>query len=116
MRTRNIQKKIYVNEMENNILAMTAKKTGLSQSDIMRLLIVGGRPKENPGPKLMPCIDRLTESMKSLRDEIRLHNPDNEKLSTLINQIEEIRLEILKVCLSHDDSGVSIWQRLDSGK
>ena len=47
MRIRSIKKQVWLNKEEATMLKKKAKKVGLSESELMRNLIIGYEPKEN---------------------------------------------------------------------
>ena len=60
MRKRNIKKQVWLNEQENNKLKENSKRTRLTESAYLRLLILGYKPKEQP-------TDIIYEMMNQIR-------------------------------------------------
>ena len=60
MRTRSIKKQFWLNEQENEMLALNSLKTGMTESDYLRYIILGYTIKEKPD-------DRFYEIMKQMR-------------------------------------------------
>ena len=60
MRTRSIKKQFWLNEQENEMLALYSLKTGMTESDYLRYIILGYTIKEKPD-------DRFYEMMKQMR-------------------------------------------------
>lgn len=60
MRRRDIKQQLWLNETEKAKLKINAKKVGLNESEYLRSLIMGYRPKEQPK-------DEFYEDMKQLR-------------------------------------------------
>lgn len=116
MRRRNYQKKIYLNEMEKNILEMTAEKTGLSQSDILRLLIVGGRPKEKPGDRFYMIMEDIRLEIKDLQKIVKKYSPNEPEIKSIIEKLDKMRVEILDEVICHDISEEGLWRLQDFGK
>lgn len=59
-RKRKIAKRIWLNEMEERELKRKAKKSGVSQSGLVRSLIRGYEPKEKPGKELFEALRQLS--------------------------------------------------------
>ena len=83
MRTRNIQKQIWVNVQEDNLLKKKAKECGLSESEFIRSLVKGYRIKSQP-----------TEEIKKFQRELY-------GIANNINQIA--RIANSRYSVSHDD-------------
>lgn len=60
MRTRSIKKQFWLNEQENEMLALNSTKAGLTESDYLRYIILGYTLKEKPD-------ERFYEVMKQMR-------------------------------------------------
>lgn len=60
MRTRSIKKQFWLNEQENEMLALKSTKAGLTESDYLRYIILGYTLKEKPD-------ERFYEVMKQMR-------------------------------------------------
>lgn len=60
MRTRSIKKQFWLNEQENELLALNSTKAGLTESDYLRYIILGYTLKEKPD-------ERFYEVMKQMR-------------------------------------------------
>lgn len=59
MRTRDIKKQIWLNEVEEKTLKQNSRKTGLNESAYIRNLIMGYKPKEQPTENMHEIINQL---------------------------------------------------------
>lgn len=59
MRTRDIKKQVWLNEKELKTLKANAKKVGLNESEYIRSLIMGYKPKEQPSEKFYEDMNLL---------------------------------------------------------
>lgn len=59
MRTRDIKKQVWLNEIELKTLRKNAKKAGLNESTYIRNLIMGYKPKEQPTENMYEIIKQL---------------------------------------------------------
>lgn len=59
MRKRDIKKNFYLSYDENRKLQNNAKKTGLTESSYLRLLIEGYKPSELPGESMHDMLNQL---------------------------------------------------------
>ncbi len=59
MRTRDIKKQVWLNEVELKTLRANAKKVGLNESEYIRSLIMGYKPKEQPSEKFYEDMNQL---------------------------------------------------------
>lgn len=59
MRIRSIKKQVWLNKEEATMLKKKAKKVGLSESELMRNLIIGYEPKEKPGAEFYEVMRQL---------------------------------------------------------
>jgi len=56
---KNIKKQFRFDQETAELLESYAKKTGLTQSSLVRALIKGYQPKEKPGPQFYDCMRQL---------------------------------------------------------
>ncbi len=59
MRTRDIKKQVWLNEVEQRTLKENAKKVGLNESAYIRNLIMGYKPKEQPTQNMFEILNQL---------------------------------------------------------
>lgn len=59
LRTRDIKKQVWLNEVELKTLKANAKKVGLNESEYIRSLIMGYKPKEQPSEKFYEDMNQL---------------------------------------------------------
>lgn len=59
LRKRDIKKQFWINDEEQKMLRRNAKKTGLSESNYLRCLIMGYAPKEQPNENSYEIIRQL---------------------------------------------------------
>lgn len=104
MRIRNKKKQFWFNEEECHILAINSTKAGLTESEYIRELLLGYKPKEKPD-------DRFYENLKVFRSLANNMNQITKKAHSLgfidelaykknadmvIKFIEELKDEYLK--------------------
>lgn len=59
MRKRDIKKQVWLNEIERKTLKANAKKVGLNESEYIRSLIMGYKPKEQPNEEFYESMNQL---------------------------------------------------------
>ena len=59
LRTRDIKKQVWLNEEETKTLKQNARKVGLNESEYIRSLIMGYKPKELPDEKFYNYMNQL---------------------------------------------------------
>lgn len=118
MRKRNIQKKIYLNEEEAVALKLKAKRCGLSEAVLLRMLILGFEPRERPDEKFYGVVRNLSGIASRLNQlAIKSHTydyVDTDELQNSLTDVKEIILEMQKYFLLPKES--EIWRQQDSGK
>ncbi len=60
MRKRTIKKQIWINQTEDNLLKVKAKKSGLNESEFLRSCIKGYKIKEQPTKEIREFIKQIT--------------------------------------------------------
>ena len=59
MRKRDIKKQVWLNEVERKTLKTNAKNVGLNESEHIRSLIMGYKPKEQPNEEFYESMNQL---------------------------------------------------------
>ena len=75
-RTKTIKKHFWLSEKENQLLIERAKRAGLTQSSLIRMLLKGLVPKKKPSEKLLKAMMEqitLVGQLKTLADKAELH-------------------------------------------
>ncbi len=107
MRKRDIKKQVWINEKENKMLKSNAKKVGLNESEYIRSLIMGYKPKELPDKKFYQDMDQLRGISINLNQiakkanslgmiDAPLYKKNYEKLNEFIQKIKTTYLDIEK--------------------
>lgn len=59
MRSRQIKKQVWLNKQEATYLKKKAKKVGLSESELIRSLIIGFEPREKPDTRFYDAMQEM---------------------------------------------------------
>lgn len=87
MRKRDILKNFYVNDEENKRLKENAKKTGLTESEYIRSIINGYKPKEQP-----------TETSYEIIKQLKAIGTNFNQIARKANTLNVIDLPFYKKC------------------
>ena len=109
-RTKTIKKHFWLSEKENQLLIERAKRAGLTQSSLIRMLLKGFVPKNQPSQKLSQAVldqINLINQLHRLVDEAEIHGYKNaEKLHAITEKFCQTNLIIdteLRVPEDHRD-------------
>ena len=105
-RKRKIAKRIWLNEMEERELKRKAKKAGVSQSGLVRLLIRGYEPKEKPGKEFFEALRQLSAIGNNVHQLAAKANAlgfiDAPMLYREVNEWRAFRADIVRRFISPD--------------
>lgn len=73
---RTFRKQVRMNQAEAELLERKAKATGLTQSALLRQLVLGYSPRAFPGEDFYRMLDLLEKTDKSLRDLVERKSID----------------------------------------
>ena len=111
MRNRNIKINIFLNEDEKKIFDEKAKKSGLSQSEFFRKIILDYQLREQPDERFYEILSLLRNMANNLNQMARTYNRcqgymREDKFTPLLNQIQDFVLSMQDVYLTPQKKGV----------
>ncbi len=100
MRNRPIKKQLWLSKEENYILKAKAQTTGMTESDLLRNLLVGFEPKEKPPIEFYNSIKEIRAVGKNINQLTRHANKngfvDGINLKKEIGKLNEIIMGLKK--------------------
>ena len=111
--TKKIKKHFWLSEEDNQLLLERAKRAGLTQSTLIRMLLKGLVPKDKPSEKLLKAMMTqvdLINQLTNLSDKAELHDwPNAEQLRTITERFLQNNLTIEEEILLPEDRR-DIWK------
>lgn len=118
MRKRNIKKNFWLNAEEDAALKDKAKRCGVDETTLLRMLIMGFEPREKPDEKFYGVVRNLSGIAGRLNQlAIKSHTYDyidTDELQQSLAEVKDIILAMQKFFLMPKES--ELWQRQDSGR
>ena len=100
MRNRPIKKQLWLSKEENYILKTKAQTTGITESELLRNLLVGFEPKEKPPIEFYNSIKDIRAVGKNINQLTKYANKngfvDGINLKKEINKLNDIIMKIKK--------------------
>lgn len=110
---RNIIKRFRVNTDENDILRKKADMCCLTESQLIRMLVLGFRPKEAPPKEFYTKVNEINMIGVNLKQLVAKANTlgftDVDRLKEVINRIDELAFE-LKRQYTQPERDDEFWQ------
>ena len=110
---RDILRQFRFNKKENDMLKMKSAKCGITDSALVRLLVLGFQPKEKPDKAFYDVMRNLSSMTNSLNQVAAKANSldfvDVPLLMKTINNIEKMRYELHQYYIKPDRDN-SLWQ------
>ena len=113
-RTKTVKKNFWLSPEENKLMIERAKRAGLTQSSLIRMLLRGFVPKDQPSQKLLKAVMdqiNLINQMDRLVDEAEIHGYKNaEKLRVITEKFLQITL-IIEEELRLPEDRTDFWKQ-----
>ena len=113
-RTKTIKKNLWLSPEENKLMVERARRAGLTQTSLIRMMLKGFVPKDRPSPELRTAVMdqiNLTNALHRLADKAKIHGYENaEELRNLADEMCRNNLKIEEELLLPEDH-TDFWKK-----